>query len=284
MTKARDLANVISGSGTLNANVIPNLPTSKITSGTFADARLSSSSVTQHVDLTALSASNLTSGTVPSARLSLSASDVPDLATSKITSGTFADARLSASSVTQHVDLSNLNASNLTSGSIPNARVPSGAVTQHVSAVANTSGSWTPSPSAGGFNVQTARYQKVGNMCMVVAQGKFNSWVNPGSTTVFKINGLPFTAANVGLNVGSGIFKTFRMSGKTPQVLVKPNETSIRLYGDGAYYNESSTSTSSYPNVADQFIVFSNWQFYEVSQGQANEDGWFVWAIYQTAS
>ena len=62
MTKARDLANIISGSGTLNANVIPALPASKITSGTFADARLSSSSVTQHVDLTSLSASNLTSG------------------------------------------------------------------------------------------------------------------------------------------------------------------------------------------------------------------------------
>ena len=140
MSKARDLANIISGSGTLNANVIPNLPTSKITSGTFDDARLSSSSVTQHVDLSNLNASNLTSGSVPSARLSLGASDIPnlsankitsdslgadripDLPTSKITSGTFDDARLSSSSVTQHVDLSNLSASNLTSGTIPNAR------------------------------------------------------------------------------------------------------------------------------------------------------------------
>lgn len=158
MSRARDLANTISGSGTFSVDAIPALPTSKITSGTFADARipdlatskitsgtfadarLSSSSVTQHVDLSNLNADNLTSGTIASARLSLGASDIPnlsankitsdslsadripDLPTSKITSGTFADGRLSSSSVTQHVDLSNLSASNLTSGTIPNAR------------------------------------------------------------------------------------------------------------------------------------------------------------------
>ena len=65
MTKARDLSSLISSSGqidntkiTLDANEIPNLDTSKITtgtfdaskigSGTFADARISSSSVSQH--------------------------------------------------------------------------------------------------------------------------------------------------------------------------------------------------------------------------------------------
>ncbi len=105
MSRARDLANTISGSGTFSVDAIPALPTSKITSGTFADARLSSSSVTQHVDLSNLNASNLTSGSVPSARLSLGASDIPNLDTAKITTGTFADARLSSSSVTQHVDL-----------------------------------------------------------------------------------------------------------------------------------------------------------------------------------
>ena len=46
MTKARDLANIISGGFT--ADDVPNLPASKVTSGTFADARISQSSVVAH--------------------------------------------------------------------------------------------------------------------------------------------------------------------------------------------------------------------------------------------
>ena len=54
MTKARDLANIISGGfttsdlPTLTASEIPNLDTAKITSGTFADARIAASNVSQH--------------------------------------------------------------------------------------------------------------------------------------------------------------------------------------------------------------------------------------------
>ena len=54
MTKARDLANIISGGftvddlPTLTASQIPNLDTAKITSGTFADARIAASNVSQH--------------------------------------------------------------------------------------------------------------------------------------------------------------------------------------------------------------------------------------------
>lgn len=204
MTKARDLANVISGSGTLNANVIPALPASKITSGTFADARLSSSSVTQHVDLTSLSASNLTSGTVPSARLSLSASDVPDLAASKITSGTFADARISSSSVTAHVDLTALDASNLTSGTIPNARYGTptfnGSSITNISAMplAPSSGTWTLGISNGAINAQTAIYQKFGRLCFCQCEFQIAAWNNgnftDNYTTQVNFSGLPFTS------------------------------------------------------------------------------------------
>jgi hypothetical protein len=54
MTRARDLANIISGGftvddlPTLTASEIPNLDAAKITSGTFADARIAASSVNQH--------------------------------------------------------------------------------------------------------------------------------------------------------------------------------------------------------------------------------------------
>ena len=66
MTKARDLANIISGG--FDATDIPNLDTTKITSGTFVDARLPATALNSNVDLTTLSASNMTSGTLPDAR------------------------------------------------------------------------------------------------------------------------------------------------------------------------------------------------------------------------
>lgn len=86
MTKARDLANIISGGFTVDD--IPDIPASKITSGTFADERIA------------------------------------DLSASKLT-GSIADARLPATALNSNVDLTNLSASNLTSGTLADARFPS---------------------------------------------------------------------------------------------------------------------------------------------------------------
>ena len=61
--------------------------TSDITSGTFADARVAQSNVTQHQAALALGASQTTSGTFATAR-------IPNLDASKITSGTFGVARI----------------------------------------------------------------------------------------------------------------------------------------------------------------------------------------------
>ena len=49
MSRARDLADLIGG-GFTEAD-IPNLSASKITSGTFADARIAASNVSQHAHL-----------------------------------------------------------------------------------------------------------------------------------------------------------------------------------------------------------------------------------------
>ena len=102
--------------GSIAEGDVPNLPASKITSGTFADARISASSVTQHQG-------------------SLS------IASSQIASGTLADARIAASNVTQHQASLSIGASQVGSGTFADARIAASNVTQH--AVAKTGGTFT---------------------------------------------------------------------------------------------------------------------------------------------
>lgn len=108
----------------------------QITSGTFADARIAQSNVTQHqaalAALLSLGAGQITSGTFADARISQSSVTQHQaalaLAASQITSGTFADARISQSSVTQHqaalAALLSLGAGQITSGVFAPARLP----------------------------------------------------------------------------------------------------------------------------------------------------------------
>lgn len=83
---------------------IPNLPASKITSGTLAAARIPS-----------LDASKITSGMLDLARIpSIDASRVPNIDASKVTTGTFAAARIPS-----------LDASKITTGTFAADRIPS---------------------------------------------------------------------------------------------------------------------------------------------------------------
>ena len=88
---------------------------SQVTSGTFANARISQGSVTQHA-------------AAVGALLSLAAS--------QITSGTFANARIASGNVTQHQAALALSATQLTTGTLSNARVAVGNVTQHQASLA----------------------------------------------------------------------------------------------------------------------------------------------------
>ena len=217
------------------------------------------------------------------------------IAADKIVSGTFADARLSSSSVTQHVDLSsidsdyiqlrqatadlsNLNASNLTSGTIPNARISSGSVTQHVSAVTNTSGSWTPSASNGGFSSVSGRYHKTGNLCMAFAHGKFSSRTSANDSQFF-VNGLPFTARNSGDIQGGGLMSFNRQTvGGEMFAVVKANESRVRMYTAGAdTFTSNNTSTEYLYSVAGA-VMLTNRNFRQSSNNDANDN--FMFQIY----
>lgn len=197
-------------------------PASAITSGTFANARLSSGSVTQHVDLSNLDASNLTSGTVP-------------------------DTRIASSSVNQHVDLSNLSASNLTSGTIPNARYGtptfSAANLTSIPAISSTptTGTWTIStsgtnpPTCGSVKNVTGKYMKFGKY--VHCQASFQSDSMPSQYGSYRLalwfmQGLPFSSYNFGTSwfAGTGGFQFGARgnSNKPAAVLIPSNST--RLY------------------------------------------------------
>ena len=205
MSRTRDLSKLING-----------IAADKITSGTFADARLSSSSVTQHVDLSSID------------------SDYIQLRQAT-------------------ADLSNLSASNLTSGTIPNARY--GTPTFNGSnltntSVASSSGSWSLGHSHCSLSVTSARYVKVGRICQVAAYGYSTS--NAGSGGIVYLTGLPFTSWNSGSIVGGGTISYYNRFGGAHgfNILIKNNSTSIYMRGNNAEkdFNEAGTDEMSIQN------------------------------------
>tara|TARA_B100000900_G_C20382605_1_gene635212 strand:- start:5 stop:781 length:777 start_codon:yes stop_codon:yes gene_type:complete len=103
--------------GTVVAARIADLAASKITTGTFNDARLAASNITQHVDLSNLSASNLTSGTIPNARYGTPTFDGTNVTNTgaTVTSGTWT---ASLSSAGGHTTLRNITSYYLKIGQI----------------------------------------------------------------------------------------------------------------------------------------------------------------------
>ena len=101
-------------SGLLDLARIPSLPAGQVTSGTFADARITSTAVTQHQAALAITWGQLTglpSTFAPSAHAHaateitsglLALVRIPSLPAGQVTSGTFADARIASTAVTQH--------------------------------------------------------------------------------------------------------------------------------------------------------------------------------------
>jgi hypothetical protein len=130
-----------------------------VTSGTFADARIAASNVTQHQAALALTTAQITSGTFADARIA--ASNVTqhqaalELTTAQITSGTFADARIAASNVAQHQAALAISAAQVTSGTLAVARGGTGQTTE-LAFTRRVTLNWTIQSDPGGTPSGTA--------------------------------------------------------------------------------------------------------------------------------
>lgn len=218
--------------GTIAAN--------QVTSGTFANARIAQSNVTQHeaaLQIDWIQIVNEPATFPPSAH---------NHAASEVTSGTFSDARIAQSNVTQHQAALSLAATQLVSGVLANARVQQSNVTQHEAAldidwtqllsIPSTftpadhiiSGSWTPADASGAglsFSLAEGSYSKhekvVIARCLVIFPATAN-----GADIV--VSGLPFTSANT--NATRQGFVSYTDKGAHIYALPDSNSQTFKLY------------------------------------------------------
>ena len=217
----------------LDAAEIPNLDASKITSGSFADAR------------------------------------IPNLATSKITSGTFADARIAASNVSQHAtsfddnkivnDLStlglrvhtqeNLNASNTNSASFDVFQDSSGITNlTNVARDANEFLSSVSVSEAYETGDRTSSYT-ITTQNATTQTGSINNWLD-GSFSAGTTNSWHWNAAGSNQN-GNSI--TFDLGSGNSKVYTGAKIYQSNTGSSGTWKWQGSNDNSSYTDLSSNF-------------------------------
>tara|TARA_Y100001972_G_C7616759_1_gene309292 strand:- start:338 stop:1072 length:735 start_codon:yes stop_codon:yes gene_type:complete len=239
MSRTRDLSKLING-----------IAADKITSGTFADARLSSSSVTQHVDLSSID------------------SDYIQLRQAT-------------------ADLTNLDASNLTSGTIPNARYGtptfSAANLTGVPSAGVTSGSWTPQFVYGSTNVTTSKnfayYMKHGRIVGIngLVRWTGNHRASYDYTRIY-CNNLPFTSANLSTQFVSYSGNSSSFGGSPGNCDVFPNSTHMTIHG-GASYKGRDASPPIFTNSGTEGAFLTRHTIQDLETGTFG-DAWLYFQCY----
>jgi len=143
-------------------------------------------------------------------------------------------------------NITGIPTSAVSSGTFADARISSGSVTQHVSAVTNTTGTWSPSMSAGSINVLDARYQRVGDLCYAIMWARATSQIT-ANNTIMTMSGLPITARNTGDSadcVGWGQFQGKSSNGYVILPIVMSNSSTMSFVAvNNSLYAPNSTVT-----------------------------------------
>ena len=182
-------------------------------------------------------------------------------------------------------NITGIPTSAVSSGTFADARISSGSVTQHVTAVTTASGTWTPSPSNGGFSIGNgARYARAGNLVTVTCWLRGSSQGDTNNT-IWYISGLPVTPVNTGTAtdvVGMGSAYASTGAKYSGVAYVFSNTSYIYLmYGSNIYPANHSGDTANQNNWGDSSARTTNWNMRrwmqnDTEKGMALEVTYFV--------